>query len=83
MAKKLKVIRFFIVALIIIVSQTNLVRAAPIEETILKVGYIPNSGFVEEDWSGHYSGYGYEYMESIHSIQNLAGIRRGIEKWRY
>ena len=70
MAKKLKVIRFFIVALIIIVSQTNLVRAAPIEETILKVGYIPNSGFVEEDWSGHYSGYGYEYMESLATYGN-------------
>ena len=34
-------------------------------ETKLKVGYIPKSGFLEEDRAGHYRGYGYEYMEFL------------------
>ena len=32
---------------------------------ILRVGYVPNTGFVEEDWPGHRRGYGYEYMEFL------------------
>ena len=31
----------------------------------LRVGYVPGTGFVEEDWPGHYRGYGYEYMEFL------------------
>ncbi|MBR2179005.1 MAG: EAL domain-containing protein [Selenomonadaceae bacterium] len=34
-------------------------------ETKLRVGYIPKSGFLEEDRAGHYRGYGYEYMEFL------------------
>lgn len=33
----------------------------------LKVGYMPETGFFVEDWPGHFSGYGYEYMESLSS----------------
>ena len=33
--------------------------------TILRVGYIPGTGFLEEDYPGHLSGYGYEYMEFL------------------
>lgn len=35
------------------------------EKTVLKVGYIPGTGFLTEDWQGHLSGYGYEYMEFL------------------
>ena len=34
-------------------------------QTKLKVGYIPNTGFLEEDRAGHLRGYGYEYMEFL------------------
>ena len=47
------------------VSNINIVNADPIAETTLKVGYIPNTNFIDEDWAGHYRGYGYEYMESL------------------
>ena len=62
----LKIVRLYIGILFLIFSNLNLVEAAPeIEETNLKVGYVENTGFVEEDWSGHQIGYGYEYMESL------------------
>ena len=32
---------------------------------VLRVGYVPDTGFIEEDWPGHYRGYGYEYMEFL------------------
>ena len=32
---------------------------------VLRVGYIPGTGFVEEDFAGHLVGYGYEYMEFL------------------
>ncbi len=38
-------------------------RASAIEE--LKVGYVPGTGFVEEDRPGHLRGNGYEYMEFL------------------
>ena len=34
-------------------------------ETKLRVGYVPGMGFLEEDRSGHFLGYGYEYMEFL------------------
>lgn len=34
-------------------------------ETKLRVGYVPGTGFLEEDRSGHFLGYGYEYMEFL------------------
>ena len=34
-------------------------------ETKLRVGYVPNTGFLAEDRSGHFLGYGYEYMEFL------------------
>ncbi len=36
----------------------------------LKVGYIPNTNFIEEDRPGHYRGYGYEYMEFLAKYGN-------------
>ena len=39
--------------------------AVQAEKTVLKVGYIPGTGFLEEDWQGHLHGYGYEYMEFL------------------
>lgn len=35
------------------------------EEKVLRVGYIPETGFLEENWAGHQQGYGYEYMEFL------------------
>ena len=40
-------------------------NSAGAEKTVLKVGYIPGTGFLEEDWQGHIRGYGYEYMEFL------------------
>ena len=61
-----KNIRLVVCILYVCVSSFHLVEAAPArEENILKVGYVLNTGFVEENWTGHYSGYGYEYMESL------------------
>lgn len=34
-------------------------------QTKLRVGYVPSMGFLEEDRAGHFSGYGYEYMEFL------------------
>ena len=34
-------------------------------ETKLRVGYVPETGFLEEDRQGHIRGYGYEYMEFL------------------
>lgn len=39
--------------------------SAEAEKTTLKVGYIPGTGFLEEDRQGHFRGYGYEYMEFL------------------
>ncbi len=35
------------------------------EEKVLRVGYMPGIGFLEENWAGHQQGYGYEYMEFL------------------
>ena len=34
-------------------------------KTHLKVGYVPDTAFLEEDRPGHLRGYGYEYMEFL------------------
>ena len=39
-------------------------------ETILRVGYVPQTGFFEEDRAGHFRGYGYEYMEFLSKYGN-------------
>ena len=65
MTDKLKNILSLIVALLMMISNANKISAAPNDTTNLKVGYIINSGFVIEDWNGHFSGYGYEYMQYL------------------
>ena len=39
-------------------------------ETKLRVGYVPETGFLEEDRQGHIRGYGYEYMEFLSRYGN-------------
>lgn len=39
-------------------------------ETVIRVGYVPNTGFLEESVDGHYYGYGYEYMEFLSCYGN-------------
>ena len=65
MTYKLNRIFSIIIALLIFCGNKNITNAAPFEITPLKVGYIINTGFFEEDWTGHYRGSGYEYMESL------------------
>ena len=49
-------------AMLLIALSTSIVGA---EEKLLRVGYIPETGFLEENWAGHQQGYGYEYMEFL------------------
>ena len=49
---------------------------------VVKVGYVPDTGFFVEDWPGHFSGFGYEFMQSLasngrHVAHNYYGIDRG------
>ena len=39
-------------------------------ENIIRVGYVPETGFLEIDNEGHYQGYGYEYMEFLSCYGN-------------
>ncbi len=57
----------FFCALIIILTVCNVVFAT---ETKLRVGYVPETGFLEEDNPGHLRGYGYEYMEFLSRYGN-------------
>ena len=59
--------RNLLCALIIFLIGTNLAFAA---ETKLRVGYVPETGFLEEDRPGHIRGYGYEYMEFLSRYGN-------------
>ena len=34
---------------------------------VVRVGYMPDTGFFVEDWPGHFSGFGYEFMQSLAS----------------
>ena len=54
--------KIFALAMLIVALSSLSVDA---EEKVLRVGYIPNTGFVEENWAGHQQGYGYEYMEFL------------------
>lgn len=54
--------KFFMLACLLFILSTSPVEA---EEKVLRVGYIPKTGFLEEDWAGHQQGYGYEYMEFL------------------
>lgn len=40
------------------------------ERIVLKVGYVPGTGFLEEDRPGHFRGYGYEYMQFLSRYGN-------------
>ncbi len=44
--------------------------ASPERGRVLRVGYVPDTGFIEEDWPGHFRGYGYEYMEFLANYGN-------------
>ena len=39
-------------------------------KTVLRVGYVPGTGFLEEDRPQHYRGYGYEYMQFLSRYGN-------------
>ena len=54
--------KIFALAMLIVMFSMSIAGA---EEKILRVGYIPGTGFVEENWAGHQQGYGYEYMEFL------------------
>ena len=51
----------FFCLMIIFLTSLNIAYA----EKKLRVGYVPQTGFLEEDRSGHIRGYGYEYMEFL------------------
>ena len=53
-------VRLLLIMLILLCTFSNVSA-----ETKLKVGYIPGTGFLEEDRSGHFRGYVYEYMEFL------------------
>ena len=60
-----------LVGALMIMLNVNLIEAAPTpDDNILKVGYVKDTGFVEENWAGHYTGYGYEYMEFLSNYGN-------------
>ena len=59
--------KFFLLAFLIIISAMEPVDA---EDKVLRVGYIPTTGFLEENWAGHQQGYGYEYMEFLSNYGN-------------
>ena len=63
--KIMRFIRVVSVFILIFAAQIGNVNAEPFEEKVLKVGYMPNTGFITENWEGHYTGYGYEYMEFL------------------
>ena len=54
--------KILMLALLILACSLGSVDA---EEKVLRVGYMPETGFVEENWAGHVQGYGYEYMEFL------------------
>ena len=56
----------FFCLLIITLTLCNIASA----ETKLRVGYVPETGFLEEDRHGHVRGYGYEYMEFLSRYGN-------------
>ena len=59
--------RKFFCALIIVLTVCNVALASEIK---LRVGYVPETGFLMEDRPGHIRGYGYEYMEFLSRYGN-------------
>ena len=49
---------------------------------VLRVGYLPNTGFIDENWNGHYVGYGYEYMESLSTYGNWNFVYVPYKTWK-
>ena len=62
--------------------------AIPTEEEVtrfigtVKVGYVKNTGFVEEDRPGHKIGYGYEYMEFLSNYAHCKFEYVEFEHWQ-
>ena len=54
--------KIFVLALLMVSLSASIVCA---EDRVLRIGYIPTTGFLEENWVGHQQGYGYEYMEFL------------------
>ena len=79
----MKIVRLFIFVLFIFISLFGVIaKAAPTDqENTLKVGYIPDTNFVDEDWTGHYYGYGYEYMENLANYGNWNFIYVPCKNW--
>ena len=50
-------------------------------ETI-KVGYLNGTSFAYEDFPGHVTGYGHEYMEFLSNYANCKFIYVGVEDWK-
>ena len=61
-----------VAALCVVLMFGGICGAAPStdERRVLRVGYVPGTGFLEEDRPGHLRGYGYEYMESLANYGN-------------
>jgi len=56
---------FLATAIITAMSLANFFTAESAPSRTLKVGYVVNTSFMEEDRPGHIVGYGYEYMEIL------------------
>lgn len=49
---------------------------------VLKVGYVKDTNFIEEDRPGHYTGYGYEYMEFLASYGGWTFEYVPLDSWK-
>ena len=70
--------KFFALVMLLILCCAPNVRA---EDRVLRVGYIPGTGFFEENWAGHYQGYGYEYMEFLSNYGNWTFNYMPCKSW--
>ena len=59
-----------VLALLLLLSAWLVPEAAAEGGRVLKVGYVPGTGFLEEDRPQHYQGYGYEYMQFLSRYGN-------------
>lgn len=57
---------FAVLLLLLACCSTAMAEGKP----LLRVGYVPGTGFLEEDRPGHYQGYGYEYMQFLSRYGN-------------
>lgn len=62
-----KMFKIFLLATIFLLTNFFIAEAGPTtkNQTTLKVGYVVNTEFMQEDRPGHTVGYGYEYMEIL------------------